>query len=128
MSRCQLPAYFDCTHCMKRRRRPIERTACLSSPGPFRPSRIPRLPTMPPEAPRARDQHPRVRFAPTPEEEQLWEWAGSLRRAALRAILWPLLLPGQLLLAAEALLARALGVFVGILQARTGCMCCVAGR
>ncbi|KAI3434376.1 hypothetical protein D9Q98_002454 [Chlorella vulgaris] len=73
---------------------------------------------MPPAAPRARDQHPRVRFAPTPEEEQLWEWAGSLRRAALRAILWPLLLPGQLQLAAEALLARALGVF-GSLYAAT---------
>jgi hypothetical protein len=58
-----------------------------------------------------------VSFAPTPEEEQLRALAATLRSLLLLLIFWPLVIPWRLLLLGERLTAKALGVYLGLLQA-----------
>ena len=59
----------------------------------------------------------RVRFAPTPQEEQLRAMAAALGSLLLLAAFWPIILPWKLLMLGERLAARALGAYLGLLQA-----------
>lgn len=62
----------------------------------------------------------RVRFAPTPREQQLAAMVRALRSAFLLMFLWPLLLTARLLLLGEHVAAWGAGVWLGLLQVGGG--------